>query len=80
MDSFHRKAQHRDTRTGHECRFCKRADPEFGKRDPLDRMVRSEVSDAATAHMTENGYARHRMLEIEVRLDAPQFGLLSNVA
>ena len=80
MDSFHRKPQHRETRTGHECRFCKRTDPEFGKRDPLDRLVVSELSDTATAHMTEDGYVMHRMLEIKVRLNAPEARLLSNVA
>ena len=79
MDLFHRKPKCRDTRTGHECRFCKRADPEFGRRGPLDKLVCSEL-DTAAAHMTENGYVRHRMLEIEVRLDVQEFGQLSNVA
>ena len=68
MDSFHRRPQEQDTRTGHDCRFCKIADPEFGKRDPLDRLVYSELNNSATSHLTENGYVWHRMLEIRGRL------------
>ncbi len=78
MDSLHR-VQHQDTRTGHDCRFCQRADPEFGKREPLDRLVCSELSDTATAHMTENGYILHRMLEVRARLGTG-FRPLSTVA
>ena len=80
MDAFHRKPQHRDTRTGHDCRFCKRADPEFGQRGALDRLVCSELSDTATAHLTENGYVRHRMLELQVRRQRAEFGRVSKVA
>ena len=84
MDSFHREAQRQDTRMGGDCQFCKRADPEFGKRAPLDRLVCSELNHTASAHITENGHVRHRMLEIEVRLGVTQsrllFGPITNVA
>ena len=80
MDSFHRKAQHQDTRMGRDCQFCKRSDPEFGRRDPLDRMVFSELNHTAAGHITENGHSRHRMLEIKIRLLAKEFGIQPNVA
>ena len=80
MDRLHRKPQHEETRTGRDCRFCQRSDPDFGERDPMDRLVAPELSDTAAAHMTENGYVRHRMLEIEVRLGVTEFGSLSSVA
>ena len=80
MDSFHRKPQEQDTRTGHDCRYCKGAGSEFGKRDPLDRMVYSELDDSAPAHLTENGHVRHRMLEIKRRLSQTESEPLPNVA
>jgi len=46
----------------------------------MDRLVRSNRDDAAAAHLTENGYIRHRMLEIELRLGVSEFGLIPNVA
>jgi len=46
----------------------------------MDRLVCSKQHDTAAAHMTENGYVRHRMLEIEVRLGVTEFGLMPNVA
>jgi hypothetical protein len=46
---------------------------------PMDMLVCSK-GDTATAHLTENGYVRHRMLEIEVRLGLTEVGLLPNVA
>ena len=68
-----------DNRTGRDCQFCRRSDPDFEKRDPMDRLVCSK-QDTATAHISENGYVRHRMLEIEVRLGVSEFGLMPNVA
>jgi hypothetical protein len=44
-----------DPRTGRDCQFCRRSDPDFGKRNPMDRLVRSNQDDAAAAHITENG-------------------------
>jgi hypothetical protein len=69
----------KDTRTGRDCEFCRYSDPDFEKRNPIDRLVCSE-QDTATAHMSENGYVRHRMLEIEVRLGVTEFGGMPDVA
>ena len=69
----------KETRAGRDCLFCQRSDPDFGRRDPLDRLVCSKLNDTAAAHMTENGYIRHRMLEIEVRLGVTEFGPLPDV-
>ena len=69
-----------DTRKGRDCQFCRRSDPDFGKRNAMDKLVGSKQDDTAAAHMTENGYVRHRILEIEVRLGVSEFGLLPEVA
>ena len=69
-----------DTRTGRDCQFCQHSDHEFGKRDPLDRLVCSKQNDTAAAHMTENGYIRHRLLEVRARLGVAECGPLPNVA
>jgi hypothetical protein len=49
----------------------------------MDRQVGSEA-DSANAHLTENGYIRHRLLEMEARQPATQsrllFGPITNVA
>lgn len=79
MDRLHLRP-HQDTRTGRECQFCRRSDPDFGKRNPADTLVCSKQNDTAAAHVTENGYVRHRMLEIEVRLGVTDFGRLPEVA
>jgi len=67
MDSHHRKPQSKETRAGHDCQFCRQFDPRFGKRDSMDRLVCTELYDTATAHMTENGEIKHRLLEIRMR-------------
>jgi hypothetical protein len=66
MDLFHRKLQGKgkDTPTGRDCQFCCRADPDFTKRDPMDRLVLSKLDDTAAAHITEDGYVRHRIAEL----------------
>ena len=79
MERLHLRPK-QDIRTGRNCQFCQQSDPDFGKRNPMDKLVRSKQDDTATAHMTENGYVRHRMLEIEVRLGVTEFGLRPNVA
>ena len=76
---LHRRPPKKDTRTGRDCQFCRNSDPDFGKRDPLDRLVTSKVNDSAGSHMTENGYVKHRLLEIEVRL-AVMTGSVQHVA
>jgi hypothetical protein len=53
-----------DTRSGCLCEFCKRLDPFFPKRRPIDQMVASNRKHTASAHLTEDGYVRHRMLEV----------------
>src|SRR5580692_303734 len=54
MDLFHRKLQGKgkDTPTGRDCQFCYQADPDFYKRDPIDRLVLSKLDDTAAAHIT----------------------------
>ena len=69
-----------DTRTGRDCQFCRHSDPDFEKRDPMDRLVSSKKYAVAAAHMSENGYIRHRMLEIEVRLGVTEFRQQPSVA
>jgi hypothetical protein len=66
MDLFHRKSQGKgkDTPTGRDCQFCYRVDPNFTKRDPMDRLVLSKLDDTAAAHLTEDGYVKHRIAEL----------------
>ena len=67
MERLHLRPLH-DIRTGRDCQFCRQSDVEFEKRNPLDRLVLSERDDTASAHMTENGYVKHRLREIDVRV------------
>ena len=67
MDAFHRKPQQHDTHIGRECIFCKSYDPEFGARQPLDRLVEGKLDESAAAHLTEDGYVRHRIAELKKR-------------
>jgi hypothetical protein len=53
-----------DTRSSRPCEFCKDFDPEFLKRHPLDQMIGSNRKAVASSHVTEDGYVRHRMLEL----------------
>jgi hypothetical protein len=66
MDLFHRKlhGKGQDTPTGRDCQFCYRIDPNFTKRDPMDRLVLSKLDDTAAAHLTEDGYVKHRIAEL----------------
>ena len=64
MDLFHRKSLGKDTPTGRDCQFCCRVDPDFSKRDPMDRLVLSKLDDSAAAHITEDGYVKHRIAEL----------------
>jgi hypothetical protein len=64
MDLFHRKSLGKDTPTGRDCQFCYRVDPGFIKRDPMDRLVLSKLDDTAAAHLTEDGYVKHRIAEL----------------
>lgn len=64
MDLFHRTSRGKDTPTGRDCEFCGQMDPDFSKRDPMDRLVLSTLDDSAAAHLTEDGYVRHRIAEL----------------
>jgi len=76
MDSYHRKPQDKDFRTGRDCRFCLKMDPDFAKRIPIDRWVQGKLEDSASSHLSENGYIRHRIFEIVAkRAQGPLAGL-----
>jgi len=64
MDPYHRKLDGKDTRIGRDCEFCFYTDPNFAKRNPMDRMVVSKLEDTAAAHLTEDGYVKHRIAEL----------------
>lgn len=51
-------------RSSRPCEFCRDLDPRFGDRHPLDQMVAGGRKAIAAAHLTEDGYVRHRMLEL----------------
>jgi hypothetical protein len=78
MDSLHRKPQASDFRTGRDCNFCARFDPQFSSRDSLDRLVEPRLEDKASAHLTEDGYVKHRLTELSLRM--PQIRILAKTA
>jgi len=53
-----------DTRTGCPCEFCRQLDPKFSGRRPMDQLVLPNRKHTAAAHLTEDGYIRHRVLEL----------------
>lgn len=53
-----------DTRSSRPCEFCCQHDPNFPTRRPLDQMVISTRKAIASSHLTEDGYVRHRILEL----------------
>ena len=53
-----------DTRSSRLCEFCQEHDPKFHERRALDQVVAMSRKHTASAHMTEDGYVRHRMLEL----------------
>ncbi|MFZ1916288.1 MAG: hypothetical protein WAU58_01855 [Terriglobales bacterium] len=53
-----------DTRSSRPCEFCRELDPHFPNRRPLDQMVVSTRKAVASSHLTEDGYVRHRILEL----------------
>ena len=53
-----------DTHSSRPCEFCRELDPQFLQRRPLDQMVATSRKATASAHLTEDGYVRHRMLEL----------------
>ena len=53
-----------DTRSSRPCEFCQELDPHFPTRSPLDQMVMSARKPVASSHITEDGYVRHRIVEL----------------
>lgn len=53
-----------DIRSSRPCEFCREFDPQFRQRRPLDQMVATSRKAIASAHLSEDGYVRHRMLEL----------------
>jgi hypothetical protein len=53
-----------DTRSSRPCEFCLELDPYFPKRPAQDQMVVSTRKPVASSHVTEDGYVRHRILEL----------------
>ncbi len=51
-------------RSSRPCEFCRALDPQFPHRSPLDQMVATTRKATASAHLTEDGYVRHRILEL----------------
>lgn len=51
-------------RSSRPCEFCQELDPQFQHRRPLDQMVSGCRKAIASAHLTEDGYVHHRMLEL----------------
>jgi hypothetical protein len=61
-----------DTRSSRPCEFCRAHDAQFPQRRALDQMVASSRKATASAHLTEDGYVRHRVLELRrITADAP---------
>jgi hypothetical protein len=54
-----------DTRSSRPCEFCQQHDPKFRERRAPDQMVATNRKYTASAHLTEDGYVRHRMLELQ---------------
>lgn len=53
-----------DTRSSRPCEFCREFDPQFPQRHPVDQMVAGSRKATASAHLTEDGYVRHRVVEL----------------
>lgn len=53
-----------EVRSGRLCEYCQELDPQFLERHPLDQMVAANRQHTASAHLTEDGYVRHRRLEL----------------
>lgn len=64
MDLLHRKPDAKDFRMGRDCQFCAQADAAFHERKPMDRLIQPKMDDIAAAHLTEEGYVKHRLAEL----------------
>jgi hypothetical protein len=65
MEPLHRKTPAYDPKIGRDCQFCKNHDPHFCERKPVDRRVQETMGDTAAAHLTEDGYVKHRLAELD---------------
>lgn len=61
---YHRKSSKHDTRSAHPCAFCQLSDPDFSARKAVDQMIVCGQTESARAHLTEEGFLRHRMAEL----------------
>lgn len=64
MDPLHRKTPAFDPKIGRDCQYCQSFDPKFNDRRPVDRRVQEAMGDTAAAHLTEDGYVKHRLAEL----------------
>lgn len=60
-----------EVRSSRPCEFCKELDPQFPHRHPLDQVVGASRRSTAAAHLTEDGYVRHRIVELSQRTSRP---------
>ena len=54
-----------EVRSCRPCEFCKELDPQFSQRHPMDQMIGANRTNTASAHLTEDGYVRHRIVELD---------------
>jgi hypothetical protein len=54
-----------EVRSSRVCEFCQQLDPKFGHRHPMDQMVGLTRKSTAAAHLTEDGYVQHRLVELD---------------
>jgi hypothetical protein len=58
-----------EVRSSKPCEFCQQLDPQFPRRHPLDQAIgANRKTSSASAHLTEDGYVRHRILELNQRV------------
>ena len=53
-----------DTPSSRLCEFCREFDGKFLERSAPDQMVATNRKHTASAHLTEDGYVRHRIVEL----------------
>lgn len=80
---YHREANKHEIRSSHLCAFCQLSDPGFTARKTVDQMILCGMRESARAHVTEEGFLRHRMAELRLlaaRLGTPIEGATSAAA
>jgi hypothetical protein len=60
-----------DVRSSRPCEFCRQLDSQFHRRRPLDQMIACSRQAVASAHLTEDGYVKHRIMELARRASPP---------